>query len=85
MNESFATDKILRVGRDTINLTWLQIAVQTNVICFIFEAYLLVALLNFCKGEKPVLWNRNFDDDMTHVNYRRLSGKDGNYKFEINF
>ena len=61
LNESFGAEKILRIGRDTISLTWIHVFLQTELLCFLIEARIVESLLEFlCTPDQPVLWYNGY-------------------------
>ena len=64
LNESFGSEKILRIGRDEISLTWIHVFLQTELLCFFIEARIVESLLEFfCSSDKPLLWHPEVPPD----------------------
>lgn len=57
LTESYGADKILRVGRDVFQLKWIQVFLQTELLCFILEAKLVSWLLKQAKRPVFPFWH----------------------------
>ena len=77
MNETEGRTQMLRVGKDTIDITWFIVIIQSELFVFLFEAWVLSFILEtFCRKEIYRIWHKTFPDvdDELSESSRRLIG-----------
>ena len=61
MNEIEHGKWIMRVGRDTIDLSWIVVVIQSEASVFVFEAFLIGWLLKtFCSRVQYSIYHSDF-------------------------